>query len=71
MLKKNILYKELPYFWFLYLLYWGRDSVVGITTRYGLGGSRFEPRWGEIFRTHPAFCAMGTESQGKAVGAWR
>jgi hypothetical protein len=28
-----------------------RDSVVGIATRYGLGGPGNESRWGEIFRT--------------------
>jgi len=35
----------------------GRDSSVGIATRYGLDGSRKESRWegegGEIFRTRP------------------
>jgi hypothetical protein len=34
----------------------GRDSSVGIATRYGLGGSGIECRWGgggEIFRTRP------------------
>ena len=32
----------------------GRDSSVGIATRYGLGGPRIVSRWGgEIFRTHP------------------
>ena len=29
----------------------GRDSVVGIATRYGLGGPGNESRQGEIFRT--------------------
>jgi hypothetical protein len=31
----------------------GRDSSVGIATRYGLEGPRIESRWGEIFRTYP------------------
>ena len=34
----------------------GRDSAVGIATRYGLDGPGIEPRWGgggEIFRTRP------------------
>jgi hypothetical protein len=37
-----------------YLTYRGRrDSVVGIATRYGLGGPGIESRWGEIFRNYP------------------
>jgi hypothetical protein len=34
----------------------GRDSSVGIATRYGLDGTGIESRWGggEIFRTRPA-----------------
>jgi len=31
----------------------GRDSSVGIATRYGLEGPGIESRWGEIFRTYP------------------
>jgi hypothetical protein len=31
----------------------GRDSSVGIATRYGLDGPEIEFRWGEIFRTRP------------------
>ena len=33
----------------------GRDSSVGIATRYGLNGPGIESRWGgaEIFRTRP------------------
>jgi hypothetical protein len=30
-----------------------RDSVVGIATRYRLGGPGIETRWGEIFCTYP------------------
>jgi hypothetical protein len=31
----------------------GRDSSVGIETRYGLGGPGIESWWGEIFRNRP------------------
>jgi len=31
----------------------GRDSSVGIATRYVLDGPGIESRWGEIFRTRP------------------
>ena len=31
----------------------GRDSSVGIATRYGLDGPGSKPGKGEIFRTHP------------------
>ena len=31
----------------------GRDSSVGIATRYGLDGPGIESRWGEISRTCP------------------
>jgi hypothetical protein len=31
----------------------GRDSPVGVATRYGLDGPGIESRWGEIFRTRP------------------
>jgi len=31
----------------------GRDSSVGIATRYGLDGPGIECRWGEIFLTYP------------------
>ena len=40
----------------LYVIYntqWGRDSSVGIATRYGLDGPGSNPGGGEIFRTHP------------------
>jgi hypothetical protein len=54
----------------------GRDSVVGIATRYGLGGLGIESRWGARFiqtgpEAHPASCTMGTESFPgvKAAGA--
>jgi hypothetical protein len=37
------------------VLQWGvgRDSSVGIATRYGLDGPGIESRWGEIFRIRP------------------
>ena len=52
----------------------GRDSVVGIQSRYGPG---IESRWGRNFPhpsrlAHPASCAMGTASPGaKTAGTWR
>jgi hypothetical protein len=30
-----------------------RDSVVSVSTRYGLEGLGIESRWGEIFHTYP------------------
>jgi hypothetical protein len=45
----------------------GRNSVVGIETRYGLDNPGIESQWGEIFRTHqtgpgvhPASYTVGT-----------
>jgi len=35
------------------LLCLGRDSSVGVATRYGLDGSGIESRWGEIFCVGP------------------
>ena len=59
----------------------GRDSSVGIATRYGLDGPRIESRWGATFSApvqtgpgaHPASYTMGTGSfpGGKAAGEWR
>jgi hypothetical protein len=48
----------------------GRDSSVGIATRYGLDGPGIESRWGTRFfahvqtgpEAHPASCSMGTGS---------
>jgi len=48
----------------------GRDSSVGIATRYGLDGPGIESRWGARFSTpvqtgpgvHPAFYTVGTSS---------
>ena len=48
----------------------GRDSSVGIATRYGLDGPGIESRWGARFSApiqtgsgaHPASCTMGTVS---------
>ena len=48
----------------------GRDSSVGIATRYELDGPGIESRWGARFsapvqtgpRAHPASCTMGTGS---------
>ena len=57
----------------------GRDSSVGIATRYGLDGPGIESRWGRDF-PHPSRPALGPTqppvqwvpdlSQGKAAGAW-
>jgi hypothetical protein len=52
----------------------GRDSSVGIATRYGLHGQGIESRWGAKFSApvqtgpgaHPASCKMGSE--GKTAG---
>ena len=58
----------------------GRDSSVGIATRYGLDGPGIESRWGARFSApvhtgpgaYPASRTMGTGSflGGKAAGAW-
>jgi len=48
----------------------GRNSSVGIATRYGMNGPRIESRWGERFSAgvqtgpgvHPASYTMGTGS---------
>ena len=48
----------------------GRDSSVGIATRYGLGGPGIESRWGQRFTAlvqtgpgaHPASYTMGTRA---------
>jgi hypothetical protein len=48
----------------------GRDSSVGIATRYGLDGPEIESRWGVRFSApvqtgpwdHPASCTVGTGS---------
>jgi hypothetical protein len=58
----------------------GRDSSVGIATRYGLNGLVFESRWGRDF-PHPSRLELGPTqppvqwvpglSRGKAAGVWR
>jgi hypothetical protein len=58
----------------------GRDSVVGIGTRYGLDGPGIESWWGRDF-PHPSRPALGPTQPpvhwvpglfpgGKAAGAW-
>ena len=58
----------------------GRDSSVGIKTRYGLDGPEFESRWGRDF-PHPSRPAVGPTQTpiqwvpglfpgGKAAAAW-
>jgi len=58
----------------------GRNSSVGIATRYGLDRPGVEPRWGEIFRTRPdrpwdppslLYHGYRVFPGGKAAGAWR
>jgi hypothetical protein len=59
----------------------GRDSSVGIATRYGLDGPGIESRWGRV-SPHPSRPAPGPTQLpihwvpglfpgGKAAGAWR
>ena len=59
----------------------GRDSSVGIATRYGLDGPGIESRWGRDF-PHPSRPALrptqppiqwvpGLFAGGKAAGVWR
>jgi hypothetical protein len=59
----------------------GRDTAVGIATRYGLEGRGIESRWGRDF-SQPSRPALGTTQPpiqrvpglfpgGKAAGAWR
>ena len=40
----------------------GRDSSVGIATRYGLDGPGIESRWGVRFSAHPASYRRGIGS---------
>jgi hypothetical protein len=55
----------------------GRDSSVGIATRYWLDGPGIESRWGEIYRTRPNRPLGPTHPVpvlfplGQAAGAWR
>ena len=57
----------------------GRDSSVGIATRYDLDGPGIESRWGAIFSAHvrtgpgahPASCTMGTGSSPGVNRPWR
>ena len=58
----------------------GRNSSVGIATRYGLVGPRIESRWGEIFFTRPdrpwdplslLYNGYRVIPGGKVAGEWR
>jgi hypothetical protein len=68
------------YYIFICKTYVGRDSVVGIATRYGLGGPGIGSRWGEIFHTCPdrpwgppslLYNGYRVFPRGKAAEAWR
>jgi hypothetical protein len=53
--------RDLPYyhkFWSIFLTEMGRDTSVGITTRYGLDGPGFESLWGRDY-LHPSRPALG------------
>jgi len=57
----------------------GRNSAVGIATRYGLNGPGIESRWGERFYApvqtgpgaHPASYTMGPGSSPGVKRPWR
>jgi hypothetical protein len=63
-----------------YVFLLGRDSSVGIATRYVLDGPGIESRWGRDFKdpSRPALgptqppiqCVPGLFPGGKAAGAW-
>ena len=54
----------------------GRDSSVGVATRYGLDGPGIKPRWGERFSspvqtgTGALYNGYRVFPGGKAAGAW-
>ena len=57
----------------------GRNSAVGIATRYGVHGSGIESLWGKIFRARPdrpwgsanlLYVGTGTFFGSKEAGAW-
>ena len=69
------------YYYYYYYYYKGRDSLVGVATRYGLNGRGIESRWGREF-PHPSRLALvpiqpatqwvpGLFPRGKATGVWR
>ena len=76
-----MIYYIISYIIYIYILFMGRDSSLGIATRYRLDGQGIESRWGgEIFRTHPdrpwgppnlLHKGYRVFPGGKAAGAWR
>ena len=82
----TILYEDLALLFdyvniYIYCQGVGRDSSVGIATRYGLDGLGTESRWGRDFphpsrpalgpTQPPVQCVPGVFPVGKAAGAWR
>ena len=60
---------------FLYVLWVGQDSVVGIATCYGLGGripvgSRYSSPVQTVPETHPTSCTPGNDSFCSGVNVW-
>ena len=68
---KPIFVERITVFWFPYLLYWGRDSVVSITTHYCLGvrgsnpgGARFS---GHIHPSVQWVLGLGVKQLGRGA----
>jgi len=80
--RRVLVYAAIPWVWVrLYYSPGGRDSSVGIATRYELDGTGIESRWGRDI-PHPSRPALGPIQpptqwvpglfpESKAAGAWR